>query len=173
MSDELVHELFGLSYAQYFAVSRTALQSMPADWQRRFVKCIEELSESVDWVPQDGNYHVTVRGHNGKFTKDPLADYERGRRRLPLKEAAYGLAFEKAVEFVGVNYGQLYQTDAPRQLDFLHTERVCSPKNSTLRAPWRYILAHHSSQLDHYERCGYTIVDVCGRCMLGTCEDHG
>lgn len=83
--DDAVHTFFELSYAQYLAVPRTALQSMPVEWQRRFVQCLEQLDDSIDWRPSKGGYWVSLRDSKGRFMRDPLADYERGRRRLPLK----------------------------------------------------------------------------------------
>jgi len=79
---EPVHLWFELSYAQYLTVPRSALQSMPVEWQRRFVRCLEELDAAIDWRPKDGRYWVRLKDANGRFVGDPLADYERGRRRL-------------------------------------------------------------------------------------------
>jgi hypothetical protein len=56
---------------------------MPLEWQDRFVKCMEELDDRIDWR---SNYYVFLKDKDtGRFMDDPLADYERGRRRLPLK----------------------------------------------------------------------------------------
>lgn len=43
---EQVHEWFGLSYANYAVLHRTLLQSMPAEWQGRFVQCMRELDDA-------------------------------------------------------------------------------------------------------------------------------
>lgn len=97
---EPIHEWFGLSYAQYLTIPRTVLQSMPEDWQERFVKCLDELDESIHWMPEIGDYRVQLlttkkvfdKKQNDfvekwdKIIKDPLADYERGRRKLPLNK---------------------------------------------------------------------------------------
>lgn len=83
---ELIHEWFELSYAQYLTVPRSALQSMPNEWQARFVKCLNELDELIDWRPRSGRYWVELRNENGRFAADPLMDYQRGRRRVPLRE---------------------------------------------------------------------------------------
>lgn len=83
--DGEIHGYFELSYANYLVIARTALQSMPLEWQDRFVKCMRELDKTIDWRQ---NYEVTLRDDNGQFvpiTHDPLNDYERGRRRIPLK----------------------------------------------------------------------------------------
>lgn len=56
--DEPVHEWFGLSYASYAVQPRTLLQSMPAEWQCRFVACMEELHDAFAHVDQAPGYHV-------------------------------------------------------------------------------------------------------------------
>ena len=83
---EAVHNWFELSYAQYLTIPRSVLQSMPPEWQARFVQCLDELDELIDWRPADGRYWVELRGSDGRFASDPLMDYERGRRRIPLRE---------------------------------------------------------------------------------------
>lgn len=84
MNDE-IHRWFELSYAQYLTIPRSVLQSMPPEWQARFVKCLEELDESVDWRPEDGRYWVQLKNSKGKYLHDPLMDYDKGRRLIPLK----------------------------------------------------------------------------------------
>jgi hypothetical protein len=98
-SDEPIHEWFELSYAQYLTIPRSALQSMHESWQARFVQCLNELDELIDWRPNRGRYRVVLseiveefdeeEGRDisqwGDEIEDPLQDYERGRRRLPPK----------------------------------------------------------------------------------------
>lgn len=94
-SDSPIHVWFGLSYAQYLAIPRTVLQSMPIEWQRVFVRCLNQLDETIDWMPKEGTYRVQLMTieHNGIADEDvwgdelhdELADYQRGRRKLPLK----------------------------------------------------------------------------------------
>lgn len=81
---EPIHEWFELSYAQYLTIPRSVLQSMPKEWQTRFAKCLDELDESIDWRPKEGCYWVKLKDNKGKYIHDPLMDYERGRRRIPL-----------------------------------------------------------------------------------------
>ena len=92
-NDEPIHEYFGLTYAQFLVVSRTALQSMPVSWQHRLVQCLRELEDSIDNLEPEWPwaYHVTVRHHGtGKFGSlakaDRLGAYARGRARVPLKK---------------------------------------------------------------------------------------
>jgi hypothetical protein len=94
--DDPIHNWFSLSYAQYLTIPRSVLQSMPQEWQRRFVKCLEQLDETIDWRPDEGTYHVELRQVTevldedisqyveawGDVLHDPLQDYERGRRKI-------------------------------------------------------------------------------------------
>lgn len=79
---EPIHEWFELSYAQYLTIPRSVLQSMPIEWQERFVKCLEELDDTIEWRPNDGCYWVQLKDDKGRYMKDDLQDYERGRRRI-------------------------------------------------------------------------------------------
>jgi hypothetical protein len=73
---------------------------MPEDWQQRFVDCLKELDDAIDWQPKNGTYRVqlmTTRKNweEGGFVEtiwdkeldDPLMDYQRGQRRVPKKAA--------------------------------------------------------------------------------------
>jgi hypothetical protein len=84
-ANEPVHRWFELSYSQYLTIPRTALQSMPVGWQQRFVRCLEELDRRIKWRPESGRYWVGLRDRQGRYVHDPLMDYERGRRRLPVR----------------------------------------------------------------------------------------
>jgi hypothetical protein len=56
-----VHEWFGLTYANFAVQHRARLQSMPLEWQRRFVYLMEELAAAYDGQP-DPEFEVkTVR----------------------------------------------------------------------------------------------------------------
>jgi len=83
MEEDFIHNWFELSYAQYLTIPRSVLQSMPTEWQERFVKCLEELDEKIDWRPKEGRYWVKLKDANGRYVKDDLMDYERGRRKIP------------------------------------------------------------------------------------------
>jgi hypothetical protein len=58
---EPIHSWFELTYAQYLTIPRSILQSMPQEWQARFVKCLEELDETFDWRPTEGRYWVRLK----------------------------------------------------------------------------------------------------------------
>ena len=76
----LIHDWFGLSYAQYLTIPRSILQSMPEPWQEKFVALLEEMDDCFDWRPSQGRYWVRLKDDRGKFLEDPLMDYDRGRR---------------------------------------------------------------------------------------------
>lgn len=84
MSDP-IHNWFGLSYANYLVLQRSLLQSMPEEWQERFVKCLRQLNE-VRPPDLPGTFVVLTKNPTGgRFVSDPYADYQRGRRRVELK----------------------------------------------------------------------------------------
>lgn len=81
-----IHSWFGLTYAQYLTIPRSVLQSMPDEWQDRFVTCLEELDEAIDWRPSEGRYWVQLKDARGRYVEDPLMDYDRGRRVIARRE---------------------------------------------------------------------------------------
>ena len=97
-SSEPIHNFFELSYAQYLTIPRSVLQSMPVEWQRRFVRCLEELDDTIDWrPPHPHQYRVQLFETDAdaecdeywaRAVDDPLEDYDRGRRVVPRREGA-------------------------------------------------------------------------------------
>ncbi len=85
IKEDPIHLWFELSYAQYLTVPRSVLQSMPHEWQERFVKCLEELDEKIDWRPEEGRYWVQLKDSKGRYVHDTLMDYQRGRRKIKPK----------------------------------------------------------------------------------------
>jgi hypothetical protein len=75
-----VHDWFELTYADYLALPRSILQSMPEAWQRRFVGLMNQLDARFDW--RRNGCWVKFRDRRGRWMPDALADYERGRRIL-------------------------------------------------------------------------------------------
>jgi hypothetical protein len=55
-----VHTWFSLSYSNYAIAPRTLLQSMPPEWQDRFVRLMDELSDAFRHIPQADGYKVTA-----------------------------------------------------------------------------------------------------------------
>ena len=86
--DGPVHGWFSLSYANYAVLHRTRLQSMPVEWQERFVACLEELRSAYWGSLDEPRYTVYCRDDGGRFVRDPVPHYDRGRTFLPpAKEA--------------------------------------------------------------------------------------
>jgi hypothetical protein len=58
---------------------------MPDEWQYKFVEILEQLNDT-NWnkLLPNGCYDYTIklRGEKGKFIRDPLMDYQRGRRNV-------------------------------------------------------------------------------------------
>lgn len=57
-SDGPIHTHFGLSYASYEVVPRVLAQSMPHEWQARFVACMDELIEAFAHINGADCYDV-------------------------------------------------------------------------------------------------------------------
>lgn len=86
MSDEPldVHGWFGLTYANYLVLPRTVLQSMPLAWQFQFVALLREIQDVAIDLPWPSSYDVRARGLDGKYVKDEIPHYWRGRTRVAL-----------------------------------------------------------------------------------------
>lgn len=80
--DGPVHTWFELTYANYLVLHRTVLQSMPGEWQERFVACLMELQDACAGLEMPSKFAVNVRRDDGRFTSDPVPHYNRGRTRL-------------------------------------------------------------------------------------------
>ncbi|WP_399559506.1 hypothetical protein OIA45_48770 (plasmid) [Streptomyces chartreusis] len=55
---EAIHLHFSLSYSTHMVLPRTLLQSMPDEWQARFVALVDEFHEAFRHVPQPEGYKV-------------------------------------------------------------------------------------------------------------------
>lgn len=84
IDDGAIHSWFGLTYANYLVLHRTVLQSMPGEWQDRFVALLDDLDHAVSAadIPQPYEYRVQAVDERGRFTKDPVPHYNRGRTRI-------------------------------------------------------------------------------------------
>lgn len=83
-----VHTYFGLTYANYKVLHRTILQSLPEDLQYRLTAVLDEIDY---WVDRNGievapSYSIHARGKDGRFIKDPIPHYNRGRTRVGREE---------------------------------------------------------------------------------------
>ena len=77
------HAWFGLTDANYLTIPRSLLQSMPDEWQGRFVACLREMDDTFRHVEWPASYRVMAVDESGKFTRDPIPHYNRGRERVP------------------------------------------------------------------------------------------
>lgn len=71
--DRDVNSFFGLSYANYLAIPRSILQSMPDKWQHKFVKLLDELDETFAWR-RDGCC-ISFKDQKGVKMNDPFVHY--------------------------------------------------------------------------------------------------
>lgn len=79
--DDAIHDWFGLTYASYLVMPRSVLQSMPQDWQERFVVMLQKVAERYTYPQQGYRYNVLLRSEEtGRYSNDPLSRYSRGRR---------------------------------------------------------------------------------------------
>lgn len=67
---DAIHLHFSLSYANYLVLPRTLLQSMPDEWQARFVGLLDELDDAFQHVPQADAYEVTAGSEHEVFELD-------------------------------------------------------------------------------------------------------
>ena len=84
LGPEPMHDFFELSYAQYLVLQRSVIQSMPLPWRTKLRRLMDELDETIDW--RRSGYFVRREDENGNAIEDDLANYERGRRRVPYKK---------------------------------------------------------------------------------------
>lgn len=72
-SDGPIWNAFGIGRAAYLVVPRRTLQSMPLDWQERFVSLMDEAHAAL---PAEAFPEYSVqRKEGGRFMTDPLRDY--------------------------------------------------------------------------------------------------
>lgn len=79
---EPVHGWFGLTYANYLVLPRTLLQSMPAKWQRLFIRMVSDLQAAFAHVEWPDSYQVRALDVSGRFRRDPVPHYDRGRAHV-------------------------------------------------------------------------------------------
>src|SRR5215471_7276192 len=83
VADEFdVHMWFGLTYANYLVLHRSLLQSMPEEWQHRFVECLREMEQAFWHVEKADDYWVRAKDSSGRFITDPVPHYNRGRTKV-------------------------------------------------------------------------------------------
>jgi hypothetical protein len=87
MADD-IQKWFGELEATHVVFHRSIIQSMPENWQKRFLALVTELSCTCtrNGVPVPKLVVVAV-DEGGKLVADPLADHQHGKRDV-FQEAA-------------------------------------------------------------------------------------
>lgn len=87
-SEGYIHEWFELTYASYLVLPRSVLQSLPPAIPKQLVDALNAIEEHLSpaCLPPEGTYSVNLRDENGRFMRDPLCQYERGRRKVTKEE---------------------------------------------------------------------------------------
>lgn len=83
----VVHDFFGLTYSNYLVVERALLQSMPTEWQEKFVALLDEMQERIraNGVEVPDSYWVRAR-EGQRFIRNEIPHY---RHCPPLLEKAF------------------------------------------------------------------------------------
>lgn len=98
-----LHGWFGLSYSSYFVMPRLAMESLPVDWQNRFIALMDEAEDTGMETPsyhvlRDDPEYTKVEKYDSEddasrdyiFTamrEDPWANYRRGNAEELMMEA--------------------------------------------------------------------------------------
>lgn len=84
--DQAIHSYFSLSYDSHLVRSRSMLQSMPPEWQRKFVALLREFDDAFEeYQPARVRYAVQARDGSGRYAPDPVPHYNRGRTYIANK----------------------------------------------------------------------------------------
>ena len=86
VEEDAVHCWFELSYSSYMVLPWTMLQSMNCEWQKKFIELVNEMDNKLGHHNKVYSYTVLARDKNHKLMFDDLRNYERGRRKLEIKE---------------------------------------------------------------------------------------
>lgn len=62
-------------YSSYLVLPRSILEALPLDLQNRMVALLDEARDLLDTDQIRDSYAVQLRGDDGKFIKDPFANY--------------------------------------------------------------------------------------------------
>jgi hypothetical protein len=66
-----------LSYANYLVLPRTILQSMPMEWQHRFVELLWECQSACDQAGIETPEYRVHLVRNGRYVRETLPHYRR------------------------------------------------------------------------------------------------
>jgi hypothetical protein len=118
---EAIHAWFGLTYSNYLVLPRTLLQSMPDQWQAKFVALLEEMQEAFAHVEMAEAYKVEAATEHelGELTFRQLSVLGISERQAPC-----------SLDHIhGAGYGcdTLYVYDSAAESDMPRDRRVLLP----------------------------------------------
>lgn len=67
-----IHDWFGLTYAQFLTLPRVIMDAMPAHWQEQMVVLLDELGETYDYLPANGNIYYVRVGRPAEWPYDKV-----------------------------------------------------------------------------------------------------
>lgn len=83
--EEPIHEWFGLSYSNYLVLPRSILQSMPIDWQKKFIEITDELFDKCNKLKSMPDYVVLTTSDIDEEeynTSDDYSNYYKNGQRI-------------------------------------------------------------------------------------------
>lgn len=97
---ELVHGWFSLSYANFAVFPRSLLQSMPNEWQEKFVALMGEYDDHWrdlpdGFLPRGYRVQPTEGGKLASWSRFRLPHYSRGRARVAQDGTVTGERFPR------------------------------------------------------------------------------
>lgn len=96
--NDLIGKWLGFSYTRYLVIPRSILQSLPVRIQAKFIRAVKEMQDyfECEEIPARGIYKVSLQDGN-LFLKDPLRNYEKGRRKItPVELKKINQQYEEA-----------------------------------------------------------------------------
>jgi hypothetical protein len=87
--DTDIHTWFSLTYANYLVLPRSLLQSLPEEMQYRLTEVLDEIGDLAlaNDVPFP-DYRVQTVDDRGRYMRDPVPHYNRGRTKIDLSASA-------------------------------------------------------------------------------------
>ena len=84
-----IHTRFSLTYANYLVLPRSLLQSLPEEMQYRLTEVLDEIGNLAlaNDVPFP-DYRVQTVDDRGRYMRDPVPHYNRGRTKIDLSASA-------------------------------------------------------------------------------------
>lgn len=80
--EDPIHNFFCLTYCSYQVVPRSIAQSMPVEWQRRFVRLMRQMEITCSKHGIETPDYTVYAHAKGKRITDDFRNYNRGRRNV-------------------------------------------------------------------------------------------